>query len=75
MSDTERPSPKRPCPICKSPVQTSDFRPFCSSRCRDKDLNRWFSDSYALPGKPADPEDIARELDRGQDPRQSRGQD
>lgn len=58
MSET-----KRPCPICKSSVQTPEYKPFCSARCRDKDLNRWFNDGYALPGRPADAEEIAREQD------------
>ena len=58
MSET-----KRPCPICKSSVQTPEYKPLCSARCRDKDLNRWFNDGYALPGRPADPEEIAREQD------------
>ena len=54
---------KRPCPICKSSLRTAEYAPFCSARCRDKDLNRWFNDGYALPGRPADPEEIAREDD------------
>ena len=37
--------------------------PFCSARCKDRDLVRWFSDGYAVPGPPADPEDIDRALD------------
>ncbi|MBH5323113.1 DNA gyrase inhibitor YacG [Aurantiacibacter sediminis] len=50
----------RPCPICKKP-RTQQFTPFCSERCRDKDLAQWFTDGYAVPGEPAAPEDIARE--------------
>ena len=52
----------RPCPICKKP-RSAEFAPFCSERCRDKDLARWFNEGYALAGEPADPEDIAREPD------------
>ena len=37
------------CPICKEPT-AADFRPFCSARCRDVDLARWLSGSYAIPG-------------------------
>ena len=48
------------CPICRKP-RSAEFAPFCSARCRDRDLARWFSDSYAVPGPPANPEDIARE--------------
>jgi uncharacterized protein len=40
----------KPCPICgKPPVAAA--QPFCSDRCRDVDLNRWFSGSYVVPGK------------------------
>ena len=45
----------RPCPICKKPRST-EHAPFCSTRCKDRDLQRWFSDSYAVPGEPVDPE-------------------
>ena len=45
-----------PCPICgKLPIQ--QFRPFCSSRCKDVDLNRWFKGSYAVPVTENDDED------------------
>ncbi|MDE1466249.1 DNA gyrase inhibitor YacG [Aurantiacibacter sp. D1-12] len=49
----------KPCPICKKP-RNEDFSPFCSSRCRDKDLSAWFNDGYAVAGDPASPEDIAK---------------
>ena len=49
--------------MCKSHLQTDEYAPFCSARCRDKDLNRWFNDGYSVPGRPADPEEIAREQD------------
>jgi endogenous inhibitor of DNA gyrase (YacG/DUF329 family) len=38
----------KPCPICGKPA-TEASRPFCSERCRDVDLNRWLSNSYAIP--------------------------
>jgi len=38
----------RPCPICGKP-SAPEHRPFCSDRCRDRDLHRWFSGSYAIP--------------------------
>ena len=28
---------------------TSEFFPFCSQRCRDADLGRWFSEGYSVP--------------------------
>lgn len=53
-------SPTKKCPICKRP-RSAEFAPFCSPRCRDKDLARWFNEGYAVPGEPANPEDITRE--------------
>ena len=50
----------RTCPICKKP-RSVEFTPFCSDRCRDLDLARWFNEGYAVPGPPADPEDIVKE--------------
>ena len=50
----------RPCPICKKPRNTQ-FQPFCSARCRDIDLAKWFGDDYAVPGPPATPDDIAQD--------------
>jgi endogenous inhibitor of DNA gyrase (YacG/DUF329 family) len=41
---------EKPCPICGKPA-TDASRPFCSERCRDVDLNRWLSNSYAIPGR------------------------
>ena len=37
-----------PCPICGKP-SAECFRPFCSGRCKDVDLHRWFSGAYAIP--------------------------
>jgi endogenous inhibitor of DNA gyrase (YacG/DUF329 family) len=36
------------CPICGRPTEP-DRRPFCSKRCADLDLQRWFSGAYAVP--------------------------
>ena len=44
------------CPICGKPASDA-AKPFCSSRCRDVDLNRWFSGSYVVPGSENDEED------------------
>jgi uncharacterized protein len=46
----------RGCPICGRPADAKTL-PFCSSRCRDVDLNRWFSGSYVVPGSENDEED------------------
>ena len=58
MNDHVKPpaAPLKTCPICGKP-QAQATRPFCSSRCRDVDLNRWLSGTYVIPGRPTDPED------------------
>jgi uncharacterized protein len=40
---------KSGCPICGKPADAK-FKPFCSVRCRQVDLNRWLSESYRIPG-------------------------
>jgi endogenous inhibitor of DNA gyrase (YacG/DUF329 family) len=37
----------RACPICKKPA-VADYRPFCSGRCANVDLQRWLTGRYAL---------------------------
>ncbi|WP_409020385.1 DNA gyrase inhibitor YacG [Brevundimonas vesicularis] len=45
------------CPICRRQPADPAYRPFCSRRCADVDLQRWFSGSYAIPGETSeDPE-------------------
>jgi endogenous inhibitor of DNA gyrase (YacG/DUF329 family) len=39
------------CPICGKP-RNQGYRPFCSKRCADIDLNRWLSGAYVVPGNP-----------------------
>lgn len=46
----------RPCPICDKPSIKASY-PFCSPRCKDVDLNRWFSGSYAIPAEEEDQPD------------------
>ena len=41
------------CPICRRKPVDEKYKPFCSKRCADVDLQRWFAGSYAVPG-PAD---------------------
>jgi endogenous inhibitor of DNA gyrase (YacG/DUF329 family) len=36
------------CPICSKPT-LADYRPFCSKRCADVDLQRWLVGRYAIP--------------------------
>lgn len=46
-SQPPRRSP-RPCPICQA-MSVAKYHPFCSKRCADVDLHRWFSGTYAVP--------------------------
>ena len=39
--------PKVDCPICNKEV-IGKFRPFCSKRCADVDLGRWFGGKYRV---------------------------
>lgn len=43
------------CPIC-SEESVKAYRPFCSKRCADIDLAKWFNEGYAIPS--TDPEDM-----------------
>jgi uncharacterized protein len=50
------------CPTCgKRAAFTAEnpHRPFCSERCRVADLGGWASESYRVPGKPAEGDDDA----------------
>lgn len=50
--------PLFPCPICRKPVdwEKCPTRPFCSERCKTRDLAAWSSEAYRLPEKPAEEE-------------------
>jgi len=50
------------CPICGKPA-VEKFRPFCTRRCADVDLNRWLSGVYAVPVKEDEDEDGTRKPD------------
>jgi uncharacterized protein len=51
------------CPICGKPVEAA-YRPFCSRRCADVDLQRWLTGGYAVP---AEEDEGAPEEDSGED--------
>ena len=44
------------CPICSRPA-VARYRPFCSRRCNQVDLNRWLTGSYAIPAQEEDDPD------------------
>jgi endogenous inhibitor of DNA gyrase (YacG/DUF329 family) len=41
------------CPLCGKRAD-DHYRPFCSKRCADIDLNRWLGGVYAIPTSNAD---------------------
>ena len=41
------------CPICGASA-TPRYRPFCSRRCADLDLGRWFTEAYSVPAEDED---------------------
>lgn len=51
----------KPCPTCGA-AAAAKFKPFCSKRCAEVDLGRWFTGRYIIAG-----EDTAGE-DEGQGP-------
>ncbi|GBQ13112.1 DNA gyrase inhibitor YacG [Swaminathania salitolerans] len=56
MTSSARSGPARPCPVCrKAAIET--FRPFCSKRCADIDLGRWFNEDYSVPASSGDEEE------------------
>ena len=60
--------PKRPCPECGRP-SSRDTYPFCSTRCKNVDLNRWLTGAYAIPVR--DDEDEDGKPDEGASPTES----
>ena len=44
------------CAICGK-EQDPKYRPFCSKRCADVDLNRWLSNGYSIPAAEEDDPD------------------
>ncbi len=55
----------RPCPICKKPADPA-FTPFCSKRCADVDLGRWFGGEYRVAAVESDEdEENALSPDKG----------
>jgi len=40
------------CPSCATESKR-EFYPFCSKRCSETDLHRWFAGSYTIPSEDA----------------------
>ncbi|MGA8600002.1 MAG: DNA gyrase inhibitor YacG [Beijerinckiaceae bacterium] len=54
------------CPLCGKPAD-AHYRPFCSKRCADIDLNRWLGGVYAIPSAGTDED----EDEDGEEPQQA----
>ena len=52
-SETKDSATKPPCPLCGKPP-VSEFGPFCSKRCKLRDLAHWLGgdDPYVIAGEP-----------------------
>jgi uncharacterized protein len=61
MAEPAGPAAKAPapCSICGKP-RSAAYRPFCSARCADVDLNRWLTGVYSIP--------VVEEEDAGDEP-------
>jgi endogenous inhibitor of DNA gyrase (YacG/DUF329 family) len=52
---------KHKCPICKTETDSTvhaDF-PFCTERCRERDLGNWATEKYTVSDPVFDEEEIA----------------
>jgi len=58
---SEEATPRGKCVICGKP-KDAKFRPFCSKRCADVDLNRWFTGAYRI--------EADQEVDPGDEPQE-----
>jgi endogenous inhibitor of DNA gyrase (YacG/DUF329 family) len=54
------------CPICGKTADEG-LKPFCSRRCADIDLGRWFKGGYAIPGPPAGPSTPSNPSEKDED--------
>jgi uncharacterized protein len=52
------------CPICGKPTDGA-YRPFCSRRCSDVDLQRWLTGGYAVPA--SDDDELPNAEDEAED--------
>lgn len=39
------------CALCGRHPLAAEYKPFCSRRCADVDLQRWFTGAYAVPAE------------------------
>ena len=54
---------KMRCPICRKPVlRTEPEFPFCSERCRRRDLGKWASGAYVVSTPVLEPDAFSEDL-------------
>lgn len=53
------------CPVCGKPFdpELTEAMPFCSDRCRQIDLGRWFNEKHGLPHESSDEEETPQHDD------------
>jgi endogenous inhibitor of DNA gyrase (YacG/DUF329 family) len=56
MAPTRNTTRQKTCPVCHKPV-VAKFAPFCSARCANIDLGRWFGETYRVPAAPPEHSD------------------
>jgi endogenous inhibitor of DNA gyrase (YacG/DUF329 family) len=56
--------PKRACPECSRP-SARDTYPFCSTRCKNVDLNRWLTGAYVIRAREDEDEDGGPKDEKG----------
>ncbi len=58
---------RKKCLACGKPMDTR-YRPFCSRRCAELDLGRWFTEGYRIPTQEPAEGDQEPDGDSEQDP-------
>jgi endogenous inhibitor of DNA gyrase (YacG/DUF329 family) len=46
-------------------ASATEFAPFCSRGCKDRDLLRWLDEGYRIPGPVVDPAGVDSEESEG----------
>lgn len=64
------------CPSCRREVAWAEnpFRPFCSERCRTRDLGAWLTERYRIRGEEPD-ESAAADVESGDGAHGNGGED
>ena len=68
---------KLKCPICRQPVdsETTPEFPFCSARCRERDLGNWATEKYKVAAPNMDESELDEPEPNEQSPHESSEQD